>query len=36
MSMNTMKCQKLVRGLKAFNDAVQAMIEWHQSITAAI
>jgi len=31
-----MKCQKLVGALKAFNDAVQAVIEWHQSITATI
>ena len=30
--MNTMKCQKLVGALEAFNDAVQAVIKWHEEV----
>jgi len=31
-----MRCQGLIRGLETFEDAIQAVIAWHQSITAAI
>jgi len=27
-----MKCQKLVEALEAFNDAVQAVVEWHEEV----
>jgi len=30
--VNTMKCQGLKRGLEAFNDAVQAVIKWHEEV----